>query len=468
MFCLAVPGGKAGGRGTRGMSGDARSGKEVLETGLKSLQTALLKVRNLPGKVKLNRREVAGQPPSACDGQADYSGRSQECFTDGMSEVGGKPNGQVSALAAADSLPPPPEDSDPSKVNQPRLSEDASTSGMDSPVSVGGSRSVSSHRVAKFQKLLAEPVVDVDALRELAWSGIPPDLRPTCWRLLLGYLPPNKSRQQQTLQRKRREYQDMVPEFYDIANSERSEEEVGALRQVSVDCPRTAPTVPFFQEPVVQKSLERMLYIWGIRHPASGYVQGMNDLVTPFLEVFLSECLEGPVDVWKTEDLSDSVMLEVEADCYWCLCKLLEGIQDHYTYAQPGIQRTVFKLKELILRIDEPVARHLDEQQLDFLQFAFRWVNCLLIREVPFQLAARLWDTYLAEGPKLPAFLVYLCAAFLLNWSDKLREMEFQDLVLFLQKLPTNDWDEKQMEFILSRAYMWRASFDNAQSHLKS
>jgi hypothetical protein len=35
--------------------------------------------------------------------------------------------------------------------------------------------------------------------------------------------------------------------------------------QVSVDVPRTAPNVPFFHEPVIQKSLERMLYIWGIR-----------------------------------------------------------------------------------------------------------------------------------------------------------------------------------------------------------
>ena len=41
---------------------------------------------------------------------------------------------------------------------------------------------------------------------------------------------------------------------------------------------------------------------------------------------------------------------QVEADSYWCLCKLLDGIQDHYTYAQPGIQRTVFHLKELVRR----------------------------------------------------------------------------------------------------------------------
>ena len=37
--------------------------------------------------------------------------------------------------------------------------------------------------------------------------------------------------------------------------------------------------------------MERVLFIWAIRHPASGYVQGMNDLVTPFLHVFLSEHL---------------------------------------------------------------------------------------------------------------------------------------------------------------------------------
>lgn len=36
---------------------------------------------------------------------------------------------------------------------------------------------------------------------------------------------------------------------------------------------------------------ERILYIWAIRHPACGYVQGINDLVTPFFVVFLSDTL---------------------------------------------------------------------------------------------------------------------------------------------------------------------------------
>lgn len=36
---------------------------------------------------------------------------------------------------------------------------------------------------------------------------------------------------------------------------------------------------------------ERILYIWAMRHPASGYVQGINDLVTPFFVVFLQEVI---------------------------------------------------------------------------------------------------------------------------------------------------------------------------------
>lgn len=52
------------------------------------------------------------------------------------------------------------------------------------------------------------------------------------------------------------------------------------------------------------------------------------------------------------------------------------------------------------------IVTHMEAEGIDFLQFAFRWVNCLLIREVPFGAALRLWDTYLAEGPRFNEFLV--------------------------------------------------------------
>lgn len=54
----------------------------------------------------------------------------------------------------------------------------------------------------------------------------------------------------------------------------------------------------------------------------------------------------------KVDDLDVEILRQVESDTYWCLTKLLDGIQDNYTFAQPGIQRMVHKLSELVHRID--------------------------------------------------------------------------------------------------------------------
>jgi len=50
----------------------------------------------------------------------------------------------------------------------------------------------------------------------------------------------------------------------------------------------------------------------------------------------------------------------------------------------------------------------------------------------------------------------------------RLRHVLLQEMVLFLQKLPTTEWDEKDIEMVFSRAYMLRASFNDARSHLQS
>mmetsp|Transcript_36 Transcript_36/g.66 ORF Transcript_36/g.66 Transcript_36/m.66 type:complete len:93 (+) Transcript_36:501-779(+) len=39
----------------------------------------------------------------------------------------------------------------------------------------------------------------------------------------------------------------------------------------------------------MQSMMIRILFIWAVRHPASAYVQGINDLCAPLLLVFLSE-----------------------------------------------------------------------------------------------------------------------------------------------------------------------------------
>ncbi|XP_022246981.1 TBC1 domain family member 22B-like isoform X2 [Limulus polyphemus] len=141
-------------------------------------------------------------------------------------------------------------------------------------------------RLQKFKSLLSGPNTDLEELKELSWSGIPPAVRPITWRLLAGYLPANCDRRESTLERKREEYFNYIKQYYNTRLQDIHQE---THRQIHIDIPRMSPLVPLFQQQIVQEIFERILYIWAIRHPASGYVQGMNDLLTPFFVVFLQE-----------------------------------------------------------------------------------------------------------------------------------------------------------------------------------
>lgn len=44
--------------------------------------------------------------------------------------------------------------------------------------------------------------------------------------------------------------------------------------------------------------------------------------------------------------------------------------------------------------LTETVHRHMQHYEVEYLQFAFRWMNNLLMRELPLRCTIRLWDTY--------------------------------------------------------------------------
>jgi hypothetical protein len=175
----------------------------------------------------------------------------------------------------------------------------------------------------------------------MAWSGIPEEFRHIAWQMLLvwqvssntltihsschlqNYLPLPHQPRLTTLARKRREYAQLVEQAFGRGMTP-------ADAQASVDYVRQALVHPAyiaclpdmasdrnrcaahsawgapmvlrghatgesvsavlytsFTYCMIDKSLERILYVRAMRNPASGYVQGINDLVTPFFEVFL-------------------------------------------------------------------------------------------------------------------------------------------------------------------------------------
>lgn len=276
-------------------------------------------------------------------------------------------------------------------------------------------------RINKFKKILQSTSISLTALRDSAWSGLPEEVRAMSWQILLGYLPTSSERRVTTLERKRKEYLDGVRQAFEKGTSANDAAVVVGVggttsspitqrgkgrgldeaiwHQISIDVPRTNPHLELYSYEATQRSLERILYVWAIRHPASGYVQGINDLVTPFWQVFLGSYITDS-DIESGMDpgqLPKQVLDAVEADSFWCLTKLLDGIQDNYIYAQPGIQRQVASLRDLTTRIDSGLAKHLEAESVEFIQFSFRWMNCLLMREISVKNTIRMWDTYLVR-----------------------------------------------------------------------
>ncbi|KJK77067.1 hypothetical protein H634G_07643 [Metarhizium anisopliae BRIP 53293] len=330
-------------------------------------------------------------------------------------------------------------------------------------------------RINKFKKLLQASSISLPDLRALAWSGVPEEVRSMTWQLLLSYLPTNSERRVATLERKRKEYVDGVRQAFErvgtnAASASRARGLDEAIwHQISIDIPRTNPHIELYSYEATQRSLERILYLWAVRHPASGYVQGINDLVTPFFQVFLGLYIADP-NIEAGMDpgqLPKSVLDAVEADSFWCLTKLLDGIQDHYIVAQPGIQRQVGALRDLTARIDATLSKHLEHEGVEFIQFSFRWMNCLLMREISVKNIIRMWDTYLAEEQGFSEFHLYVCAALLVKWSDRLVKMDFQEIMMFLQSLPTKTWTEKDIELLLSEAFIWQSLYKGSAAHLK-
>ena len=97
-------------------------------------------------------------------------------------------------------------------------------------------------------------------------------------------------------------------------------------------------------------------------------------------------------------------------------------------------------------RLAASLSSHLESQNVEFMQFAFRWMNCLLMREISVQNTIRMWDTYLVHFPRHPftfvsltwflgqsegtdafsQFHLYVCCAFLVRWSEQLKHKDFQ------------------------------------------
>nr|CCC48440.1 conserved GTPase activating protein, fragment [Trypanosoma vivax Y486] len=331
-------------------------------------------------------------------------------------------------------------------------------------------------------EILARDPVPLDELRFISHRGCPAAHRYEVWCYLTGHLQPQKSCRMAVLTRKRQEYASYVQCSYESVDwdaafraqdaaagvvtgvnglgssasllcsagcasatplSLPSNSELMMLKQIRKDVPRMSAGVVYLNHRRVQLSMERSLYIWSLRHPACGYVQGMDDFIIPFISVVLANRFCKSKTVVELHSLNEEILDKlfsidvvseeewlhtIEADTYWMV-----------------------------------------SYEINFSEFAFRWMNCLLLRELNATQSLRLWDTYLADEERdLCTVHVYTCAALLHWWSPSLcKAVDYSVALKFLQNLPTDELSERDLNAIISQSFVMRKVYHHTLSHLR-
>lgn len=130
-------------------------------------------------------------------------------------------------------------------------------------------------RIAELNRILASPKIDLKKLNEVCFQGIPdrPGFRSLCWKLLLNYLPLDKSKWKIFLEKERTLYRNYINEIIvQASSSSMCKEEVHVdhplnldpesqwqtffkdnevLLQIDRDVRRLCPDISFFQHPTV-------------------------------------------------------------------------------------------------------------------------------------------------------------------------------------------------------------------------
>ncbi|CAH9080142.1 unnamed protein product [Cuscuta europaea] len=336
-------------------------------------------------------------------------------------------------------------------------------------------------RQAQLCQELSKKVINMGEVRKLASQGIPDGagIRATVWKLLLGYLPIDRSSWPSELTKKRSQYkhfkEDLLMNPSEITrrlekssidinepNGEgkgllsRSEithgehplslgknsiwnqffQDTEIIEQIERDVKRTHPDFHFFSGDTPfaksnQEALKDILIVFAKLNPGIRYVQGMNELLAPLFYVFKN-------------DPNEEYAAAAEADTFFCFVELLSGFRDHFCQqldnSVVGIRSTITKLSQLLKEHDEELWRHLDVTTKVNPQFyAFRWITLLLTQEFNFADSLLIWDTLLSdpEGPQ--ETLLRVCCAMLIIVRRRLLAGDFTSNLKLLQNYPSTN-----------------------------
>jgi len=322
------------------------------------------------------------------------------------------------------------------------------------------------------------PVLSITDFRTLCWLGIPPRLRPMAWKLLLEYLPRNAKIRHEIQAQRVRDYKFFCDEYfpdviryatkYDDISSDLNltEAQFKVIKQIFKDVPRMN-NGSLVSHPRIQQLMIRVLYLWALRHPAANYVQGMNEILVPFIAVFVQEYLiiektspSEDMDLVMNcsnhyfDDIDEENFFEVEVNIYGCFGRFMILVHELFVGHQDANLKEICMCERLCGQMDPDLCQHLTSQGVKFHFFMVQWYSCFLVRELPLPCLVRVWDAYMSvEKEFVLDYHGCLCAVLLCNFSSTLQKMNFDEILFFLKDIPTKEWKLSQMDSLLAKSY---------------
>jgi TBC1 domain family member 2 len=131
----------------------------------------------------------------------------------------------------------------------------------------------------------------------------------------------------------------------------------------------------------------------------------------------------------------------------WRLIAHSHFIQLDDYFSQHDLNERVANFLMLFRLLLPEVHNHLEEEDIDFKEWATSWCQFLLSKELPLNCVLRLWDTYFSAQDGIQMH-VFVCLAILRNLEPHFAELEQSEIRALLLKLPQLDMDQ-----IISQAY---------------
>lgn len=306
----------------------------------------------------------------------------------------------------------------------------------------------------------------LDDLKKHLWEGIGMRIRPKAWKMLFKYTPLNTANDASILAQKREEYMELVEmnreEVFEQRNDTKT---VETIKLIKKDVLRTLPETYMFRNKYIQKAMVRILLIFSVRNPSSCYAQGMNDIVAPIFCVFVSEAFKinyielenNFLEIEKT--LTEEALSDAEADAFHCFSLFLSGMKQNYIKGFFGVNENLKKLNALINKCDKPLQKHFKDNETEIFHFSFRWCLCLLLREFPLNLSIKLMDYYLTEEYSQDELCIYLMLSLILKFSFEIKQRKKEQIIIFFQNLPTQNWGDQDIQLLVSEAFTLRSLF---------